>query len=690
MRNCARPDSCAAVVALLLGGCGKKTAESTAPLIGLSLADLKEERWQKDRDLFIAKATELGAQVIVQDAGGDPNTQIQQCDNMLVRDSEHAQVQIIHQELSLVNDMTAAENICLGNETTRGGFIDFMAMRLRARTVLEKLSGTISPDAKIGDLTIGQQQIVEIAKALSRKARIIVFDEPTAALPEKDVEILLALICRLRDRGMGTIYISHKLSEVIELADVISVLRNGERVSQFVKGSVSIPDMVRDMVGRSLDTMYPALAQPKPETLVALRNVSLPHPDHPGKMIVRDLSLSCDKGEIVGIAGLLGAGRTALLSLIFGAFRGDYTGDIHYCGQPYRPVNPADAIGRGIALVSEDRKRYGLIGAADVHENLQISSLRQFCTYGILSDARSMAECRSYVGKLAIKTPSIDFPILNLSGGNQQKVIVGRFLMAAPRLLLLDDPTGGLIAYRGIAQYVARESIPLRTPWIKAIAQNTIPDWLAIALLVLVILVILISILKMRVDHRKAGLAVDPLWIDITKFVFTAATMALLVGPLISGNGVPIEFVLFLALAFIVSLIARLTRFGHYVYAIGGNKQAAFYSGISIAQNTVLVFGLMGLLSAVAGIVTIAELNAAAPDIGELKELEAIGACVIGGTSLMGGSGVIGMSVMGALIMASIKNGMSMVGIVAQTQKVILGALLVVAVALDQWSRRRK
>jgi D-xylose transport system permease protein len=249
---------------------------------------------------------------------------------------------------------------------------------------------------------------------------------------------------------------------------------------------------------------------------------------------------------------------------------------------------------------------------------------------------------------------------------------------------------GGLIAYRGITQYVARESIPLRTPWIKAIAQNTIPDWLAVALLVLVLAVLLISILKMRADHKKAGLGVDPLWIDVTKYIATAAVMALLVGLLISGNGVPIEFVLFLSIAFIVSLIAKFTRFGHYVYAIGGNKQAAFYSGISIARNTVLVFGLMGLLSAVAGIVTIAELNAAAPDIGELKELEAIGACVIGGTSLMGGSGVIGMSVMGALIMASIKNGMSMVGIVAQTQKVILGALLVVAVALDQWSRRRK
>jgi D-xylose transport system ATP-binding protein len=361
-----------------------------------------------------------------------------------VHDSEHAQVQIIHQELSLVNEMTAAENICLGSEPMRGGFIDFMAMRLRAKTVLDKLSDTISPDAKIADLTIGQQQIVEIAKALSKKARIMVFDEPTAALPEKDVEVLLALIRQLRDQGLGIIYISHKLNEVIALADVITVLRNGERISQFVKSSVSIPDMVRDMVGRSLDAMYPVLSAPERETLVSLRNISLPHPEHPGKMIIRDLSLSCAKGEIVGVAGLLGAGRTALLSLLFGAFRGSYTGEILYCGTPYHPTAPADAIGRGISLVSEDRKRYGLIGTADVHENLQISSLRRYCTHGVLNNAKSIAECRDYVRKLAIKTPSLDFPILNLSGGNQQKVIVGRFLMTAPKLLLLDDPTRGI------------------------------------------------------------------------------------------------------------------------------------------------------------------------------------------------------------------------------------------------------
>jgi len=361
-----------------------------------------------------------------------------------VHDSERVQVQIIHQELSLVNQMTVAENICLGSEPMRGGIIDFTAMRLRAKEALTSLSDSISPDDRIADLTIGQQQIVEIAKALSRKARIIVFDEPTAALPERDVAHLLTVIKSLRNEGLGIIYISHKLNEVIALADVISVLRNGERVSTFVRDKVSIPDMVRDMVGRSLDTVYPALKAAGGDTVLSLDRVSLPHPENPGRMIVKEISFACNRGEIVGIAGLLGSGRTALLSLLFGTFRGSYSGSLRFEGEPYRPANPNDAIGRGISLVTEDRKRYGLIDAGDVQENLHISSLGRFCSNGIINNAKSFAECQGYVKKLSIKTPSLNFPVKNLSGGNQQKVIVGRFLMTNPKLLLLDDPTRGV------------------------------------------------------------------------------------------------------------------------------------------------------------------------------------------------------------------------------------------------------
>lgn len=250
---------------------------------------------------------------------------------------------------------------------------------------------------------------------------------------------------------------------------------------------------------------------------------------------------------------------------------------------------------------------------------------------------------------------------------------------------------GGLIAYRGVTQYLARQSIPVRTPWIKSIAQSFTPEYLSFTVLALVIAALIAVTVVNRIRLKKADLPIStPFWVDTLKVVVLSIISIGIVMTLVSGDGIPIQVLILLIVAAVVSFIARNTTFGHYIYAIGGNRQAAQYSGISIPKNTILVFGLMTMISAFCGIVTISELSSAAPDIGDLKELEAIAACVIGGASLMGGSGSIGMSILGALIMASIKNGMSMVGMVAQTQKIILGTVLVLAVALDQWSRRGK
>lgn len=250
---------------------------------------------------------------------------------------------------------------------------------------------------------------------------------------------------------------------------------------------------------------------------------------------------------------------------------------------------------------------------------------------------------------------------------------------------------GGLIAYRGVTQYIARQSIPVRVSWIKSIAQDFTPDYVSFSLMAIVIAAPVALTAVKRLRLKKADLpAPVPLWVEVLKVTILAVVITGIVITLVSGDGIPVQALILLVAAVLVSLIARYTPFGHYVYAIGGNKQAALYSGISIPRNTILVFGLMTMLSAVCGIITISELSSAAPDIGDLKELEAIAACVIGGTSLMGGSGSVGMSILGAFIMASIKNGMSMMGIVAQMQKIILGSVLVLAVALDQWSRRGK
>jgi D-xylose transport system ATP-binding protein len=362
-----------------------------------------------------------------------------------VRDSEDAQIQIIHQELSLVNQMTVAENIYLGNEPIRFGVIDYGAMNAGAQAALSPLSPAIKPHHLVSDLTIGEQQIVEIAKALSKKARILVLDEPTAALPEKDVENLLALIGELKQKGIGIIYISHKLNEVCEISDKVTVLRNGRQVSQFSKGNLNTRNMVRDMIGRSLEAAFPPLSSNRRnEDLLSVRNVVLHDPNHHERTILKNVSFHCRKGEVVGFAGLLGSGRTALLSALFGVFQGPYEGHIAFEGRPYKPQSPSDAIGKGIALVTEDRKRFGLIGAANVAENFSVAALARFCKMGLIDYAKVTANCSRYVNDLSVKTPSLNFPIANLSGGNQQKVILGRFLMTEPRLLLLDDPTRGI------------------------------------------------------------------------------------------------------------------------------------------------------------------------------------------------------------------------------------------------------
>lgn len=250
---------------------------------------------------------------------------------------------------------------------------------------------------------------------------------------------------------------------------------------------------------------------------------------------------------------------------------------------------------------------------------------------------------------------------------------------------------GGLIAYRGVTQYVARQSIPVKISWIKSIAQDFTPDYLSFSILALVIAVPVALTFVNRSRLEKAELPIQtPMWIESLKIVVIALVSITIVITLISGEGIPIQALLLLVAAVLIGFIAKHTPFGQYVYAIGGNKQAAQYSGVSISTNTILVFGLMTMLSAICGIITISELSSAAPDIGDLKELEAVAACVIGGASLAGGSGSVGMSILGAFIMATIKNGMSMMGVVAQTQKIVLGTVLVMAVGLDQWSRRSK
>ncbi|NLE00655.1 MAG: sugar ABC transporter ATP-binding protein [Fibrobacter sp.] len=388
-----------------------------------------------------------------------------------VRDSSDASIQVIYQELSLANNLTVAENIFLGYEPRINGLIDFIHMRKKSGEVLKKLGSSIKPDAVVADLTIGEQQMVEIAKALSRKARLLIFDEPTAALPEHDVERLFTLIKSLKAQGLGIIYISHKLNEIKVLADKITVMRNGCVVSRYDNSNFDMAVVVRDMIGRTLDKVFPVQKPCSQEVLLKLSNISLVRHQ---KKIINDISLECRKGEVLGIAGLLGAGRTALFSFIYGVFSGAHSGEVLFEGKKHYPKDPADSIARGIVLVSEDRKKYGVLTTGNIRDNMIISSLKQFTRYGVVNDPRSRKECSGYVDRIRIKTPTLSFGIVNLSGGNQQKVILSRFLMVKPKLILLDDPTRGIdvgakqeiyalihqLASEGISIIVASSELP--------------------------------------------------------------------------------------------------------------------------------------------------------------------------------------------------------------------------------------
>lgn len=358
-----------------------------------------------------------------------------------VKDSSEASIQVIYQEMSLANNLSVAQNIFLGHETLVSGILDSMTMYKKSEEILKTLGCNIRPDTIVSDLTIGQQQMVEIAKALSKKARLLIFDEPTAALPEPDVERLFVLIKSLRAKGIGIVYISHKLNEIRELADQVTVLRNGRSISTYNRAHIDMSIIVKDMIGRSLDQVFPEQKPFSDQVLLKLDNVTLTRHE---KKIVEGISFECRRGEVLGIAGLLGSGRTALFSLIYGVFRGHFSGKITFDGNEYIPTNPSDSISKGIVLVSEDRKQYGLITPADIERNMTVSSINRFCKRGIINEPKTLQECRMYVERLKIKTPTLYTKIVNLSGGNQQKVILSRFLMVNPKLIILDDPTRGV------------------------------------------------------------------------------------------------------------------------------------------------------------------------------------------------------------------------------------------------------
>ena len=361
-----------------------------------------------------------------------------------IRDSENAGVSIIFQELSLVKELTVGENIFLGKEPARFGVINWSELYHKASNLLRDLNLDIDPRVPVGNLGIGHQQLVEIAKALSKDAKILVLDEPTAALTESEVETLFGILEKLRLRGVGMIYISHKLNEVFRMSDRITVLRDGKTVGTHAASDLTKNKVIAAMVGREVGDIFPKPEHEFGDTAFEIKHLTAYSPDIPNKKLVDDISFLVRKGEVLGVAGLMGAGRTELLMTIFGAWNGKCSRSIVAGGKSVEINSPADAIKQGIGFVTEDRKRFGLILEQTILDNLTLAGLKHISGKFLTNRTRESMAANGPMKSLRIKANSTLTVAGTLSGGNQQKVVLGKWLLTNPKVLFLDEPTRGI------------------------------------------------------------------------------------------------------------------------------------------------------------------------------------------------------------------------------------------------------
>ena len=362
------------------------------------------------------------------------------------KDAEAAGIAIIYQELNLIPEMTVAENVFLGREiTNRFGLINYRRMNAEAAKELAELDVDIQTEARVGDLRVGEQQLVEIAKALSLHARILIMDEPSSALSETEVKKLFTVIERLRTSGVGIIYITHKLDEIFAIAQKVTVLRDGQYIGTREVKDTTSDELINMMVGRELTELYPKESTHIGEELLRVDRLTVRDKTLSHKFLLQDINFSLRRGEILGIAGLMGAGRSELLLTLFGSPPGPVlSGQISIHGQKKTIRSPVDAIRNRMALVTEDRKVQGLFMQLSVGINITIANLKQATRRWLLRRSLERRMIGRFVDKLNIKTPNPMVPVETLSGGNQQKVILAKWLLTRPEILLLDDPTRGI------------------------------------------------------------------------------------------------------------------------------------------------------------------------------------------------------------------------------------------------------
>jgi D-xylose transport system ATP-binding protein len=363
-----------------------------------------------------------------------------------VRETEQAGIVIIHQELMLVPELSVAENIFLGNEITLpGGRLDYSAMNARAAEILRELKlpdvNVVLPVKNYGG---GHQQLIEIGKALNKKARLLILDEPSASLTSSEITVLLAIIRDLKAKGVACVYISHKLEEVSAICDTVVVIRDGRHIATTPMAQMDTQRIITQMVGREMSQMYPSLPHTVGGIVMEARHITCMDADQPLRKRVDDVSFNVRRGEILGIAGLVGAGRTELVTAIFGAYPGAHEGEVWLEGQRVDTSTPMKAVRAGFALVPEDRKHHGIVPDLSVGANITLSVLQRFAHASRIDDSAELAAINGQIAQLALKTASPALAITSLSGGNQQKAVLAKMLLTIPKVLILDEPTRGV------------------------------------------------------------------------------------------------------------------------------------------------------------------------------------------------------------------------------------------------------
>jgi D-xylose transport system ATP-binding protein len=357
-----------------------------------------------------------------------------------LKEAEAAGIAVIYQELALISEMTVAENLVLGQEPVRRGRIDWDRVYKYAHDLLDELEMDIDPAAPVGELGVGRQQLVEIAKAVGKRSQILILDEPTAALTEQEVEVLLRILRQLRESGVSAIYISHKLDEVFAIADRILVLRDGKSVSMLETKNTDQNEVIRHMVGREISDLFPRRSTKPGEVKLRVKDLYV---EHHGKPVLENINLEVRGGEVVGIGGLMGAGRSELLMHLFGAMGTRTRGSVELEGKPLN-APPHEIIRRGLVLVGEDRKRYGLFLEHPIGFNLSLSSLASVSRYSMLDGDAEFKKNQGFFDALRVKANGLETVVNTLSGGNQQKIVLGKALMTEPTVVMLDEPTRGI------------------------------------------------------------------------------------------------------------------------------------------------------------------------------------------------------------------------------------------------------